>query len=538
MNFRELSRPVAAIVLTIFMLGCSAPPLVDPAYKEIPAQQSDAGYASASIVSMIPLSVAESVLNASSTLTYADAYKLVQSYSRFQHNQAINSLQVGINVGLSGRTVSSTGQDTTNRTTTTNQTSTVAELEPAASTLNNGTKTTSTTTTVIDSTGKTSSKTSIQTVVQGTASTPELGITPTFPIGTGTFGTVTFNPTIAAQAADQLLKLHNMVSAQFKGIPYAKNSQRVFIVQIKSTLQPHKPALPLDAFVTLTVVPDFSTSPATTASISLVPLAFGTEEYEFGQLQSADTYMRGLALGLTAVSPGGAFSGSARSLVGRVLEASAVNVNGLISATPLSPSTVQVRLGAMWQGANDRVMIPRSFNGFFALVVPRSYEGQIELIAKPLFRDPKTGAFISGTPPSEIIRDVKREFCTFGLVLERGCSYSGGRGLSADIAPDDDWFAFLRRIRRNDYSVLSCLGVRLPAKVAVAGDVESGTTCRTHAGGPLQVAMVESGTAQSRAPGFMLGSFISEINRVGLNVRSSSSFVTIPPETEAPVVKR
>lgn len=515
---------VATFALIIALVGCNAPPLIDPAYREIPEHQADAGYASAAVVSVLPMSEASSVLGGTTTMTFPVALSLVQAYSRYQHQQVLNALDLGLNVGLSGRTRTGTQSDlSTTSGATTDSGSSTSQVTPASSVPGTSSSTT-TTTTFTNSTGTSQTVTSTQTIVQGTASTPTFATTPVWPSASASFGTptVTINPAVAIQAADQLVKIYNSVAKQFANFPYSKATQDAYVVQLKTTLQPHKPALPLDAYVSVTAAPIMQDGGY--QSVSLSPLAFGTEEYEFSQEQTADTFLRGLSLGLTAVGPGGSAGAAARSMVGRVLEASVANVNGLISATPLSPSTVQIRLGAMWQGATDRAMIPRSFHGFFVLLVPKDYSGSVELVTKPLFRDPKTGSYIAATPPPKVVNDVKTEFCTFGVVLEQGCATrDGAAATAAEVQPSDEWYNFMRRLRRNDTQVLAC--VRMRPKAAAPVDVEK--RCRSYRDGPELTAMVSPGEATAPLPSYLLGPFLSEINRVGLQVRTSSTFVHV-----------
>lgn len=347
------------------------------------------------------------------------------------------------------------------------------------------------------------------------------------------------------------MKLTGMMRQQFDAIPHNSLTESVYIVQVKTSLQPYKPLLPLDAYINLTVLPDLSAPEGTTTMAllksppRLIPLAFGSEEYEFSSSSVLDNYLRGISLGLTASAPGGAVNTGLQSMLSSLMKTYATDVNGLIVATPMSPNTVQIRLGAMWQGSGERAMIPRSFNGFFALIVPTNTiqsPNPLGLIAKPFFRDPKTGSALRGTTNQDITKKIRKEFCTFNLALKNDCIYAiGEETLSTKTATpiltititkqsqattssssedfDDDWFTFFSRIRRNDLTVLACVGINTqhPKPCRENGDAAKLIPADKWIEGvfkPVPVSILEK--------------FVGSLNRAALMERSSYSQIYLP----------
>jgi hypothetical protein len=555
-NLRHLIHIALLIAAIGTLLGCQSTPYDKEleAYKVIPTEQDDAGYASSSVVAIMSLDVAKTTLPSNVSLTFENALKEVQHFARAQERAKMDSLQFGLNVGLSSRGL--------------NSTSTSSNQDSIGNNTNGGVNSTATTTTTVPgTTTSTDQTTTVTSSVNANGVTQSNSVTRTITRTQGVAGSVTFaggtpspitstdnlsrsmtiNPALAYQAADQLIKITGMMREQFQSIPHNSATESVYVVQVKTSLQPYKPLLPLDAYVNLTVLPDLSNTSGTLTQAllknppRLVPLAFGSEEYEFSSSGVSENYLRGLSLGLTASAPGGAVNAGLQKMLSSLMRTYATDVNGLIVTTPMSPNTVQVRLGAMWQGNAERAMIPRSFNGFFALIVPKVMDntGQsLSFISKPFFRDPKTGSALFGTAPKVIIAEIQKQFEIYNLALKDDCVYATGteetlatpaRTPTYTINLGDDWFAFLNRIRRNDLEVLKCVGVD-------KGFISLDSKDKTRPTGAQLIKPSEWPEKVTKpVPAFVLEKFVGSLNRVALMERHSYSQIflpsTLPPKS-------
>jgi hypothetical protein len=480
------------------------------AYKQIPAEQDDAGYAGASVVAVMALDDVTKTFAQNNTLTYAQALDAVTAYARAKQQAGKDSFQLGLEIGLTRKTPSGTRTITSdtphNSTTTTNINQTVS---------------------VVTSAGQPATLNFI-------FNTPTAVTTASFATNT-----VTINPAIANQAADQLLKLTNMMNQQYKSIPHNKASEDVYIVQIKAGLQPYKPLLPLDAYLHLTLLPDLSAALVGTNTQTLahpprlVPLAFGSEEYEFSSSGVSEEYLRGLALGLNASSTWGGLNLGMQQMISSLTQVNATDVNGLIVSVPFSPNSIQIRLGAMWQGSAERAMIPRNFNGFFAMVVPKNRaNGKYALMTKAYFRKPVDGKTLSGTSGAEIVSDIKREFCTYNLQLKKGCALdptTWKATQTSTITAGEDWFAFLNQIRRNDLSVLRCVQLTENYLPQSTNTGKTKVDCRALKDADDQHLFFENEITQNaKAPAPLLEKFIVSLNKIALKDRISYSAVVLP----------
>lgn len=107
---RYLARIALVTVTIAFLVACQNTPHATTVdlYKELPQDQEDTGYASSSVVAIMPLESAKSSFSSNETLTFASAFSLVQHYARAQERAKLDSLQFGLNVGLSQRGLNST----------------------------------------------------------------------------------------------------------------------------------------------------------------------------------------------------------------------------------------------------------------------------------------------------------------------------------------------------------------------------------------------------------------------------------------------
>jgi hypothetical protein len=514
---RGLFKALLPLTL-LFLTACfSLPSNSDiETYKQIPAEQDDAGYAGASIVAVMPLASVTASFTQSATLTYDQALAAVQSYARAKQQAGRDSFQLGLEVGLTRKTPSGTrtvSSDTPHGTATTtniNQSVTVVTSagQPASVTLN--------------------------------LFSPTAVTTASFAANT-----VTINPAIAHQAADQLIKLTSMMRMQYNSIPHSKEED-VYIVQIKAGLQPYKPLLPLDAYLHLTLLPDLSEAFGTNTSTlanppRLVPLAFGSEEYEFSSSGVSEEYLRGLALGLNASSTWGGLNFGMQQMLSSLTQVNATDVNGLIVSVPFSPNSVQIRLGAMWQGSAERAMIPRNFNGFFAMIVPKdSGSNKYSLLSKTYFRKPSDGKALIGTRGSEIVSDIKYEFCTYNLALRKGCALDPSTAHTTStetqtITAAEDWFAFLNSVRRNDLRVLQCVQLTEKYQTAPLGSKDKKADCQDIAKKSSDGLLLDTvKTLNVVTPTALLEKFIVSLNKIALKDRVSYSVVLLPDKPSKP----
>jgi hypothetical protein len=504
--------PIALLLITL--TACFSLPTNSDieAYKQIPEEQDDAGYAGASVVAVMALDDLTKTFAQNNTLTYAQALDAVTAYARAKQQAGRDSFQLGLEIGLARKTPSGT------RTVS----SDTPQGGPTTTNINQSVS-------VVTSAGQPASLTFI-------FNTPTSVTSADF-----ASKTVTINPAIAHQAADQLLKLTNMMNQQYNSIPHNPKDEDVYIVQIKAGLQPYKPLLPLDAYLHLTLLPDLSILQNNTDSKALknpprlVPIAFGSEEYEFSSSGVSEEYLRGLALGLNASSTWGGLNFGMRQMLSSLTQINATDVNGLIVSVPFSPNSIQVRLGAMWQGSAERAMIPRNFNGFFALIVPRNAKSQkYALMTKTYFRKPVDGKALRGTRGDEIVTDIKREFCTYNLALRQGCALAPNKSEASptysQITAGEDWFAFLNNIRRNDLSVLQCVQLTDAYQKDVVQKTAKKADCLTIAvGADDEKILPNAGYDKNKLPPApLLEKFIVSLNKIALKDRISYSVVVLP----------
>lgn len=503
MIIQKILALLGIVAVASSLTACFTPPNNPDldAYKQAPEEQDEAGFAGASVVAIMSLEQAKSSFTNTYTLTYSEALNLVNQYARSQQQAKIDSFQAGLEIGLTGKNRTGTRTTTENQsggtsTTTINQTITVNYTpgQPGSATLVIATPTPASRTDIVSA-------------------------------------TVTINPALAHQAADQLMKLTTMMKNQFNSIPHGEDEE-VYIVQVKAGLQPYKPLLPLDAYIHITVLPDLGNTSTLSKPPRIVPIAFGSEEYEFSSSGVSDGYLRGLSLGLNASESWGGLNARTQQMLSSLSQVSATDVNGLIVSVPFSPNSIQIRLGAMWQGSAERAMIPRNFNGFFAVIVNRdAYKThrQLTMMTKTYFRKPVNGKYLEGTLGSEIVNDIRKEFATYNLGLIAGCAFNPPNESKDawakvnDFTANEDWFAFLNRVRRNDLKVINCL--------RLTNAVET-----TENGKRLGILIKEIADAktQADAPRPLLEKFLVSLNKIALKDRTSYSMFILPKSKVEP----